>query len=89
MRRLTMDLQTGRVIQDPYPQVATTTIAEACENPPHVTDLVVQAIRHEKAPITVTTFADSVVKINKDEEERDGTMHRLQPLDWVFDEKTR
>ena len=54
-----------------------------------VADLVVQAIRHERAPITVTTFADLIVKVNKDEEERDGTKHRLQPSDWDFDEKTR
>ena len=52
-------------------------------------DLVVQAIRHEKAPITVTMFADLIVKVNKDEEERGGTMHRLQPSNWDFDEKTR
>ena len=46
--------------------------------------------RHEKAPITVTTLADFIVKANKDEkEERDGMMHRLQPSDWDFDEKTR
>ena len=52
-------------------------------------DLVVQANRHEKASITVIMFADISVKINKDEEERDRTMHQLQLSDWDFDEKTR
>ena len=52
-------------------------------------DLVVQAIRHEKAPMTITTFADLIVKTNNDEEERDETMHRLQPTGWDFDEQTR
>ena len=52
-------------------------------------DLVVQTIRHEKAPITHSTFADFIVEMNKDEELRDGVQSRLQPLDWDFDEKMR
>ena len=52
-------------------------------------DPVVQAIRHEKKPITHDRFADLVVKINRDEEQRDGVANRLQPSDWNFDDKTR
>ena len=35
-------------------------------------DLVVQAIRNEKKPMTHPSFAYLIVKINKDEELRDG-----------------
>ena len=52
-------------------------------------DLVVQAIRHEKKPITHWSFADLIEKINQDEELREGVQNRLQPSDWNVGEKTR
>ena len=48
-------------------------------------DLVVQAICHGKAPITCTTFADMIAKVNGDKYARNGTSQKLQPADRAFD----